>query len=180
MKFSQGGRVLDAISCSFLAEVVSKQAQPSRPVLLCITGNSGCGKSTLAKHIRKQGLPGISPRQILVIDDGVASVDFLWLFRRRLKFRSKEKDHLEPFKPYFGGKKLVVFVSVHPGRRVDECDIQLTVDCDADLRRKQLAQRNADGEKRFMDTSAYVPVWLKSQIQLIASNDGRLFRIRDV
>lgn len=169
--------MLDEASRSILAETVAKQLQAVRPVLLCITGNSGCGKSTLAKHLRKQGLPGISPPQILVIDDGVASVDFLWFFQRRLKFRSKEKDYLAPFRQYFRDKKLVVFVSVHPGRRVDECDIQLTVDCPADLRREQLGKRNTDGEKRFSDTENYQPVLPKSVVQLAALNDGHSFRI---
>lgn len=172
--------MLNESSRAVLAGVISQQAQPGRPVLLCLTGNSGCGKSTLAKYLRKQGLPGISPRQILVIDDGVASVDFLWFFQRRLKFRSKEKDHLAPFRPYFRGRKLVVFVSVHPGRRVDECDIQLTVDCAADLRRELLGKRNADGEKRFSDTEIYQPLWPKSAIQLAALNDGHSFRIGHV
>lgn len=168
--------MLDPVFWQPLAELLQHDAVADAPPLLCITGNSGCGKSTLGRWLRKQGMPGIKPRQILVIDDGVARISFLGLLKRRLRFRSKEKDHLAPFQPYFAGKKLVVFISCHPSRRIDSCDILLQVRCSDDLRLAQLRQRESDGDKRYQDTAHYQLQPPRHRWAFNVQNDGQHFR----
>ncbi|MDH2432242.1 hypothetical protein QCD60_06675 [Pokkaliibacter sp. MBI-7] len=159
-----------------VAELIASTPATEGPLMLCITGNSGCGKSTLGRWLRKQGMPGIKPRQIMVIDDGVARISFLGLLKRRLRFRSKEKDYLAPFKPYFAGKKLVVFISCHPSRRIDNCDILLQVSCNDDLRLTQLRQRERDGDKRYQDTAHYQLNPPHHRWAFNVHNDGQHFR----
>lgn len=135
-----------------LGEVCDRIGSVSRPALLCICGKPGAGKSTLAKLIRKQGLPGIPPRRICVIDDGVLSVPVLWFFRKRVKFHSRDRDNLKPFQPWLRGRQLVIYVGATPQRRLDRCDVVLRLRCPDEERLRRLVQRNSDGEKRFRKT----------------------------
>lgn len=135
-----------------LGEVCDRIGSVSRPALLCICGKPGAGKSTLAKKIRKEGLPGIPPRRICVIDDGVLSVPVLWFFRKRVKFHSRDRDNLKPFQPWLRGRQLVIYVGATPQRRLDRCDVVLRLRCPDEERLRRLVQRNSDGEKRFRKT----------------------------
>ena len=135
-----------------LGEVCDRIGSVSRPALLCICGKPGAGKSTLAKLIRKEGLPGIPPRRICVIDDGVLSVPVLWFFRKRVKFHSRDRDNLKPFQPWLRGRQLVIYVGATPQRRLDRCDVVLRLRCPDEERLRRLVQRNSDGEKRFRKT----------------------------
>jgi broad-specificity NMP kinase len=145
---------------------------------MCIAGNSGCGKSYVGKALRKGGMGRIRPTEILVIDDGVASIPLLGIFRRRVKFRTEEKDFLRPFEPYFRGKKLIVFLDCQPAKRVDECDILIEVSCPEDLRRQRLRQRNADADKRVSDTAGYLLVKPSARSEFELANDGKGFSLR--
>ena len=135
-----------------LGELCGRIGSADRPAILCICGKPGAGKSTLAKRIRKEGLPGIPPRRIGVIDDGVLSVPFLWIFRRRVKFPARERDNLKPFLPWLRGRRLIVHVGATPQRRLDRCDVVLRLRCPDEERRRRLIHRNSDGEKRFRMT----------------------------
>jgi len=154
---------------------VAAAARERRPCLLCIAGNSGCGKSVLGKALRKQGGAGVRPREILVIDDGVASVPFLGFLRRRVAYRSREKDHLRPFSPYFAGKKLIVYINSQPARRVDACDALIEVICADALRLEHLRRRNPDAEKRMADTTGYRLVKPRAASEHRIENDGTGF-----
>jgi hypothetical protein len=118
-------------------------------VLLCITGKTGAGKSTLGRHVRKRGLPGIPPRDIAVIDDGVLAVKFLGLFNRRIKHRSLERDNLDPFRPFVRNKKLLVYVNGRPHLRLERCDVVLRLRIADELRQQRLIRRDTDGAERF-------------------------------
>jgi hypothetical protein len=157
---------------------VEAALREGRPCLMCIAGNSGCGKSYLGKALRKGGMGPIRPRQILVIDDGVASVSWLGVFRRRVKFRTEEKDFLKPFAPYFRGKKLIVFINCQPAKRVDECDVLIEVTCPENLRHHRLNQRNADANERMSNTAGYRLVKPKARSELELANDGKGFSLR--
>ena len=122
--------------------------------MLCLVGRPGSGKSTLGKQIRKKGLPGIPPSSIAVIDDGVLSVPLLGIFNRRIKHRSNERDELAPFQPHLRGKKLLVYVSSRPERRLSACDLVVLVRCHEDERLRRLKERNKDGEYRFQKSAA--------------------------
>jgi hypothetical protein len=169
---------VDAALANRVGESVEAALREGRPCLMCIAGNSGCGKSVLGKAIRKKGIGWVRPREILVIDDGVASVPFLGLFRRRVRFRTKEKDHLRPFERYFRGKKLVIFVNAQPARRLDECDLLVEVTCPEEQRRRHLLARNVDGAKRVSDTVAYRLLKPKSRAALAVENRGSVFATR--
>lgn len=159
-------------------ESVTNALRSGRPCLMCIAGNSGCGKSYLGKALRKGGLAKIRPREILVIDDGVASVSFLGVFRRRVKFRKPEKDYLRPFAPYFPGKKLIVFLDRQPAQRVDECDILIEVRCPEKQRLERLQQRNADGDKRMSETADYRLIKPAARSEFVIENDGKVLALR--
>ncbi|HCN27713.1 MAG TPA: hypothetical protein DIT64_02795 [Verrucomicrobiales bacterium] len=135
-----------------LGELCASLGSVSRPVLLCVCGKPGSGKTTLAKIIRKEGLPGIPPRRVCVIDDGVISVPVLWFFRKRVRFHSKERDNLKPFQPWLRGRQLVVYVGASPHRRLDRCDVALRIRCPDEERLRRLVHRNEDGEQRFLKT----------------------------
>jgi hypothetical protein len=145
---------------------------------MCIAGNAGSGKSTLGKLLRKGGMGRIGPRKILVIDDDVASVSFLGVFRRRVRFRSTKKDFLGPFEPYFKGKLLIVFVTTQPTDRLDECDILVEVNCAEDVRLGHLRRRNADADKRMSATAGYRLVKPKARMEFEVENDGKIFALR--
>ena len=122
--------------------------------LLCLVGRPGSGKTTFGKHIRKQGLPGIPPSRIAVIDDGVLSVPLLGIFNRRVKHQSNERDELAPFQQHLRGKELLVYVSSRPERRLSACDLVVLVRCDEVERLRRLIERNKDGESRFKKSGA--------------------------
>jgi hypothetical protein len=145
---------------------------------MCIAGNAGSGKSTLGKLLRKRGAGRIGPRKILVIDDDVASVSFLGVFRRRVRFRSTRKDFLRPFEPYFKGKQLIVFVTTQPTDRLDECDILVEVNCAEDVRLGHLRRRNADADQRMSATAGYRLVKPKARAEFEVENDGKVFALR--
>jgi dephospho-CoA kinase len=145
---------------------------------MCIAGNKGSGKSTFGKLLRKGGLGRIGSRKILVIDDDVASVSFLGVFRRRVRFPTRQKDFLRPFKPYFRGKQLIVFVTAQPTDRLDECDILIEVNCAEHVRLRHLRQRNADAEKRIRASAGYRLVKPKARVEFEVENDGKAFALR--
>lgn len=157
---------------------VAAALKEGRPCMVCLAGNSGCGKSFIGKGLRKQGVGPVRPAEILVIDDGVASVPFLRFLRRRVAFRTREKDFLRPFERYFPGKKLVVYVNSQPTRRLDACDILVEVVCNEDLRQQRLRARNEDGDKRMADTAAYRLVKPRTRAELEIENDGGTFVLR--
>lgn len=134
-----------------LLKILSQKSQ----AILCITGNSGCGKSTLGKHMRKIGLPGISARDIAVIDDGVLTVPFLGIFRRRFCHKSTNRDNLAPFQSYVRKKKVVVYVKSTPHSRLESCDVVLRLHCPDEVRRERLIRREERGEERFQKTCSY-------------------------
>ena len=121
--------------------------------MLCLTGRPGSGKSTIGKQIRKNGLPGISPSRIAVIDDGVLSISWLGFLKRRVKHSVHTLDELAPFENHLRGKRLVVYVSSRPERRISACDIAVRVVCEEQERRRRLLARNKDGESRFQQSS---------------------------
>ena len=164
--------------CQPIYDAVELVLRESRPCLLCIAGNAGSGKSTLGKLLRKGGMGSIPPRKILVIDDGVASVSLLGVFRRRVRFPSRQKDFLRPFAPYFRGKQLIVFVTAQPTERLDECDILVRVSCAEEVRLRQLRQRNADADQRIAATAGYRLVRPKARMEFEVENDGEAFALR--
>ena len=128
--------------------VIARQGQ----AMLCVTGKSGSGKSTLGKALRKRGLPGLPPRHLAVIDDGVLSVPLFGIFNRRIKSRSRERDELEPFRRFVRRKKLVVYVNSKPHLRLSQCDIALRLRCPEEERERRLRRRDYDGAERFRRT----------------------------
>jgi energy-coupling factor transporter ATP-binding protein EcfA2 len=159
-------------------DAVELVLREGRPCLVCIAGNAGCGKSTLGKLLRRGGMGRIPLRKILVIDDDVASVYVLGVFRRRVKFPSRQKDFLRPFAPFFKGKQLIVFVTAQPTDRLDECDILIEVNCTEDIRLRNLQRRNADADKRISDTAGYRLVKPKARAEFEIENDGEVFALR--
>lgn len=123
-----------------------------KQIILCVTGKSGAGKSTLGKLIRKKGLPGIPPRKLGVIDDGVLAVPLFGIFTRRIKSRSRERDNLAPFMYFVRNKKLVVYVNTTPQRRLERCDVVLRLRLPEEIRQQRLVKRDFDGEARFQKT----------------------------
>lgn len=136
--------------CTTLAECcLGLMAEMARPVVLCVMGPSGTGKSTLGKRLRQQGLPGIPPRQVAVIDDGRMRANLFGFIRREVRFPSSQRDELAPFYAYLKGKRLVVYVNTNPAVRLSSCDIVLRLVCSEETRRARLLGRNADGEDRY-------------------------------
>jgi hypothetical protein len=159
-----------------LAQVCTRRLQEKKQILLCITGKSGAGKSTLGKLIRKKGLPGLPPRKIGVIDDGVLAVPLLGIFTRRIKSRSRVQDDLAPFQYFLRHKKLVVYVNTQPERRVGRCDIVLRLRLPEDIRQQRLSDRDHDGGVRFRSTvhasdEVGIPADHVFDLCLVASHD---------
>jgi hypothetical protein len=159
-----------------LGQVIERMIQGKGRVLLCVTGKSGAGKSTLGKQIRKKGLLGISPGKIGVIDDGVLSVPFLGLFKRRIKSKARIQDNLSPFDQYLKNKKLVVYVNTKPQVRVERCDVVLHLRCPDEERKQRLIKRELDGEARFNRTlnspdEVGIPADHVFDLCLVASHD---------
>ncbi|TDU71295.1 hypothetical protein EI77_02418 [Prosthecobacter fusiformis] len=159
-----------------LAETCTQMLQQKRQIILCITGKSGAGKSTLGKLLRKKGLPGISPRKIGVIDDGVLAVPLLGIFTRRIKSRSQERDNLAPFLHFLRRKKLVVYVNSKPERRLERCDVALRLRLPEEIRAQRLRERDHDGEARFRKTlhssdEVGIPADHVFDLCLVASHD---------
>jgi len=121
-------------------------------LVLCISGKAGSGKSTIGRILRKKGLPGIQPADLLVIDDGMAHLKWLGIIPRRIKHRSQTRDYLAPFAPLFVGRRLLVYVNTTPERRIDRCDLLLRLRCAEDERQARLIARDPDGEARFIST----------------------------
>ena len=121
-------------------------------LVLCISGKAGSGKSTIGRILRKKGLPGIQPTDLLVIDDGMAHLKWLGIIPRRIKHRSQSRDYLAPFAPLFIGRRLLVYVNTTPERRIDRCDILVRLRCAEDQRQARLIARDPDGEARFSST----------------------------
>lgn len=138
-----------------ISNVLLKILKHQSQAILCITGNSGSGKSTLGKRLRKIGLPGISARHIAVIDDGVLTVPFLGIFRRRFRHKSATRDNLAPFQAYVKNKKVVIYVKSSPHARLESCDVVLRLHCPDEVRKARLAQRESQGEERFQRTRVY-------------------------
>jgi len=120
--------------------------------VLCISGKAGSGKSTLGRLLRKQGLPGIAPGELLVIDDSMLHLKWFGIFPRRIKHRTKERDYLAPFAGFFADRRLLVYVNTHPEKRIERCDILLRLRCPEDQREGRLLARDPDGAARFAST----------------------------
>lgn len=159
-----------------LAQVCTHLMQEKKQILLCITGKSGAGKSTLGKLIRKKGIPGIPPRKIGVIDDGVLAVPLLGIFTRRIKSRSRECDNLAPFQHFIRHKKLVVYVNSMPERRLERCDAVIRLRLPEEIREQRLRNRDHDNGVRFRSTAQAsdevgIPADHVFDLCLVASHD---------
>jgi hypothetical protein len=135
---------------TILSSACTELLKQRERITVCIFGRTGSGKSTLGKQIRKKGLPSIFPAKIALIDDGVLSAPLLGIFNRRIKILSATRDELAPFEPYLLKKKIIVYVSQLPERRISSCDVAVRVICNEDVRRSRLMSRNEDGEQRFL------------------------------
>lgn len=120
--------------------------------ILCISGKAGSGKSTLGRLLRKQGMPGIAPGELLVIDDSMLHLKWFGIFPRRIKHRTQERDYLAPFASFFSGRRLLVYVNTHPEKRIERCDILLRLRCPEEQREARLLARDPDGAARFAST----------------------------
>lgn len=138
-----------------ISECCLKLFRTQDKVILCLTGRAGTGKSTLSRSLRKQGLPGIPAADLLVIDDGVAHLKLFGLISRRVRHKSRGKDYLAPFAPYFKNKKLLVYTNATPEYRVDRCDVLLRLVCDDSTRQQRLLKREADGKHRFEQSTLH-------------------------
>jgi len=120
--------------------------------VLCISGKAGSGKSTLGRMLRKRGMPGIAPGDLLVIDDSMLHLKWLGIFPRRIKHRTQERDYLAPFASFFTGRRLLIYVNTNPEKRIERCDILLRLRCPEDQREVRLLARDPDGAARFAST----------------------------
>lgn len=120
--------------------------------VLCISGKAGSGKSTLGRMLRKRGMPGIAPGELLVIDDSMLHLKWLGIFPRRIKHRTQERDYLAPFASFFTGRRLLVYVNTNPEKRIERCDVLLRLRCPEDQRESRLLARDPDGAARFAST----------------------------
>lgn len=135
-----------------LANICLERLKHQRTLILCLTGKPGSGKSTIGRLIRKHGLPGISARKILVIDDGAIHLKVLGIFPRRIQLRIKHKDYLEPFLPYLKRKRILVYVNATPEKRLERCDLFVRLKCPEELRRDRLIARDHNGAHRYQRT----------------------------
>ena len=93
-------------------------------LLICITGKSGVGKSTLGKYIRKNGFGDFSKYAISVIDDGVMSLDLLYIFNKRVKIKTTRKEELLPFMKLLPKRKKLIFcIAINPSDKISFADI---------------------------------------------------------
>ena len=134
---------------SELAKALSERTVSSRRVLLCVTGKTGAGKTTFSRRLRKEGIPGFKRSEIAVIDDGVMSAPLFGLINRRIRFSCEAPDDLAPFEPYLRGKKVVVYVAIHPEKRISRCDVLLRLRCNDEERRQRLVSSRDNGEVRY-------------------------------
>lgn len=159
-----------------LKRVLEGLMEEKGQVLLCVTGKSGSGKSTLGRQIRKVGLPGIPPKKIGVIDDGILAVPLLGIFTRRIKSKTRAQDNLTPFRHYLKNKRLVIYVNSKPELRVARCDVVLRLQLPEEERHQRLLRRDHDGEQRFRKTvnssdEVGIPADHVFDLCLVASHD---------
>lgn len=132
-----------------LAEVLLETLEKKERALLCLTGKAGSGKTTLARMLRKEGLPGLPPSQVSVIDDGVMTAPLFGFINRRVRLPCDSRDDLSVFEPYLRGKRLVVYVAIRPEERISRCDVLLRLRCDDEERRERLVGSRQDGAIRY-------------------------------
>lgn len=126
-------------------------------VLVCVTGKSGAGKSTFGKYVRKNGFGVFRKSQISVIDDSVMSLDLFYVLNKRVRIKSKEMDHLEPFMSLLPKRKKIIFyVNATPQRRITKTNILLNLYLnDEDERIARLKQRDSKiSAAHFIDSQA--------------------------
>lgn len=107
----KGFRLLESDLFQKLNALTKKVLENQDTILICITGKAGTGKSTLGKYLRKKGFGNFSKYQISVIDDSVMSLDFFYLFNKRVKIKMQEKDELKPFLKLLPKEKKLFFMS---------------------------------------------------------------------
>ncbi len=124
-------------------------------VLISIVGSGGTGKSYFGKYIRNNGVGRFDKRAVLVIDDRIMSVDFLFFFRRKIKLYYNGVDELQPVLERLPKRKTVIFyINATPERRLTKVDILLKLSTDEETRRRRLRQRDGDNPeklKRFIN-----------------------------
>lgn len=116
--------------------------QTQNRIFICIAGKPGSGKSTFGKYLRKNGFGDFSKYQISVIDDSVMSLDLFYFINLRFKFKSSEKDELEPFlKKLPKRKKIIIFVNQSPEQRLSKTDILINLSIKESTREQRLLKR---------------------------------------
>jgi broad-specificity NMP kinase len=124
-------------------------------LLICITGKSGVGKSTLGKYIRKNGFGDFSKYMISVIDDGVMSMDLLYIFNKRVKIKTTQEDELYPFiKLLPKRKKLIFCIATDPLSKISFADIVMHVELkDEKERLNRLINRDKEiNDSHYVDS----------------------------
>lgn len=149
----------DLISISKLKNLISLILQEKNQVTISIVGKKGSGKSTFGRYLRKNSkllLRTIGGGKISVIDDGVMSVDFLYFFRRKIKFKNigNVADDLLPFDKWKKKSKVIFYIDSIPTNRLSYADIVVEITVKNEKRLQRLISRNGyeDGLKRYQNS----------------------------
>lgn len=141
---------LDSLAWREIADFIRNLLKEKEQIVCCITGKSGVGKSTIGKLIRQSGLPGISRREFVVVDDGVVCAPMLFFFQKRVTIRSNVRDELQPFISYMANRKILIYVNARPDKRLSKTDLLIYIECDDELRKKRLVSRDFNWEARYI------------------------------
>jgi hypothetical protein len=119
-------------------------------VLISVVGKNGSGKSYFGRYVRKHGLGRYGRRLVTVIDDGTMYFDSLYFFKRKISIPTTGVDELRPFRERMGAeKKIILYITATPARRITEADILLNFVTDEDTRRKRLERRYGEGSEKL-------------------------------
>lgn len=78
------------------------------------------------------------------------SLEFLYLFQRRIRRKTDKKDELKPFLDTLPKRKKIIFyVNDNPQKRVGKVDILLKLETKEETRVERLKKRNGEDQKKF-------------------------------
>ncbi len=133
-----------------LSKLAEKLLEKQERVLVAVMGKPGTGKSFFGKFVRKNGFGKFNKRVISVIDDGVMSLEFLYFFQRRIKYKTDKKDELKPFFDTLPKRKKIIFyLNDNPQKRLSSADILLRIETDENMRIERLKKRNSEDPEKF-------------------------------
>jgi hypothetical protein len=133
-----------------LEPLIDKVLIDKKRALISVVGKNGVGKSHFGRYVRKNGLGRYGKNNISVIDDRVMTLQYLGVFKRKIRIPDNGVDEIRPYLARLPRQiKIVLYINNSPHKKITKADVLLKLSTDEQTRKERLQQRYAHDPEKF-------------------------------